>query len=245
MKVKLPMQSQAASGKLVGAIHQAWRGLNIIRKFTMPTIRHTASQMNRRAHFGTLSANWKNVLTTAQRITWDNMTLTIKDLWGEIVSATGINLYKKINEVLLDAGKTLLTDAPTSSPMATPLCTSTFTNAVNTVVVPKPSAGEVSTYAPFFDVWIAGINTFVSTITNTTKIYTTGVLPSHNPAIGIYRHVCFVTENSTTDQTIEFWKSLAVEMDGGIKISVLIIRYTKDGRKSVPLKLEGITVTHV
>ena len=245
MKVKLPMQSQAASGKLVGAIHQAWRGLNIIRKFTMPTIRHTASQMNRRAHFGTLSGNWKNVLTVAMRTTWESMTLIIKDLWGENVSATGLNLYQKINGILLDAGKTLLTEAPTSSAMGSPLATLVNTSALNQIVIPKPSAGEISEYSPFVDIFVAGVSVFNSTGANVTSISTSAVAASIHPAVGIYRHVCFIDENSATNQTINFVEAVGTALEPGLRLSVIVTRYTKDGRKSVSVKLEGITVQNV
>ena len=242
MKVKLPMQSQAASGKLVGAIHQAWRGLNVIRKFTMPTIRHTVSQMARRANFGTLSKNWGTILTVAERSTWESMKMTVKDLWGELVHCTGLDLYQKINSILLDAGKTLLTEAPITGAMATPDATLVNTNALNQIVIPKPSADEISEFSPFVDVWVAGLSVFNSTAANVTSISTNGVKPSINPAKGIYRHICFIDENSSTNQTINFVKEVGTPMDPDLKLSVLVIRYTKDGMKSVSLKLEGITV---
>lgn len=242
-KVKLPLQSQAVSGKVIGVIHQAWRALNIVRRFTMPTIRHTATQVARRANFGSLSVLWKNTLTIAQRITWETLDLGIKDLWGESVNTTGLNLYQRINGILKDAGKTLLDSAPISSAMPSPTVTPTFISASSKIVVTKPSAGDATEYAPFVDIWLAGINVAGVPVANVTEIKTTGISPSINPAKNVYRHVQFIDENDTTDQTINFVDLAGGALAGDIKLSIFVIRYTKDGMKSVSVKIEEITIT--
>jgi len=243
-KVLLPMQSRAVSGKVVGVIHQAWRGLSVIRKFTMPTIRHTVIQMIQRNALTTLSRNWKSFLEPSERETWRKMKLVIKDLWGEPVYATGSNLYVKVNEPLLYAGKTLKTDAPVSAAMSSPVCSSLFDNTGNQVIVPKPTAGEVDESAPFFEIWVAGLSAFVSTIANVTLVTTVGILPSQAPQKNMFRRICSVTENSITDQTIRFRKSEAVDLDPGVHVCVIVIRYTQFGMKSVPVRVEGISVLH-
>jgi len=242
-KILNPLQSQAVSGKVIAVIHQAWRGLNVVRRFTMPTIRHTASQMSRRGNFGSLSVSWKSVLTILQRKTWEALNLNIKDIWGNDIRATGLNLYQRINGVLLDAGKTLLTDAPISSAMASPIVTPTFISASSKIVVTKPTVGEVAEYSPFFDIWVAGISVAGVTALDVTEIKTSGISPSINPAKNVFRHVQFIEENSTTDQTVNFADLSGAALAGDIKIAVIVIRYTKDGMKSVPVRIEEITVT--
>ena len=244
-KVFNPLQSERASGKASGGIFQSWRGLNVFRKFTMPTIRNTVTQMKRRGNFSITSKNWKEILTQPERDSWNALKLTIHDLWAVSIRATGLDLYKKINEVLLDAGKTLLTLAPTTTSMAGPLCTIKNDATANEITVPKPSADEVTEYAPFFDVWVAGLSAFVETVANVTLITTVGVSPSINPGKNSFRHIAFVNENSTTDQTLRFRSAPAVDLPAGVKLSVYVIRYTKDGLKSVPVKMEGISVLHV
>jgi len=241
-KILNPLMSQAVSGKVIAVIHQAWRGLNVVRKFTMPTIRHTSTQMFRRSNFGTLSGYWKNVLTIIQRATWNILDLNIKDLWGNDIRTTGLNAYQRINGILLDAGKTLLTDAPISSAMASPIVTPTFISASSKIVITKPTAGEVTEYSPFVDIWVAGINIAGVTAGDVTEIKTSGISASINPAQNIFRHVQFIDENSTTDQTVNFANLAGAALAGGIKIACMVIRYTKDGMKSVPVRIEEITV---
>ena len=244
-KVKLPLLSQAVSGKVIGVIHQAWRGMTVVRRFTMPTIRHAATQVTRRANFGSLSVLWKTVLTVAQRITWQNLNLGIKDLWGENVNTTGLNLYQRINGILKDAGKTLLTSAPITAAMPSPIPTVTIDASAETIVIPKPSAGDVATYAPFIDIWLAGVSVAGVTALDATEIKTTGVAASINPAKNVFRHVQFIDENSAANQTITFKDLAGAFHVAGIKLSIFVIRYTKDGMKSVPVRIEAITETHV
>lgn len=241
-KVLTPMQSQAVSGKVISAIHQAWRGLNVIRRFTMPTIRHTPSQMARRGNFGALSVAWKNDLTIAERLTWNAYDPGLKDLWGNPINPTGLNVYQQICGILKDAGKTLLTEAPLTSAMASPVVTPTFTTGVSEIAIAEASAGEITEYAPFCDVWVAGISSDEGTVTNTTTINTTGIVPSINPAKNQYRHVAFIDENSASAQVVEFKSVSGGVLPGGIKIAVIVIRYTKDGLGSVAVRLTGITV---
>jgi len=244
-KVLLPLQSQAVSGKVIGVIHQVWRGLAIVRRFTMPTIRHTVKQVAQRVSFGTLPGYWSNVLTIAQRATWESMKLAISDLWGTSVRATGLDLYVKINNVLLNAGKTLLTDAPITSAMSSPEVVPAFVAGSSAIAVTKVSAEDLAAYSPFVDVWVAGVSVAGATVANVTEIQTTGVKASINPAKNVFRHVCYIDENATTDQTINFADTVGAALAGDIKISVLVIRYTKDGMKSVIVRSENITIAAV
>jgi len=243
-KVLLPKESVAVSGKIYGDIFQSWRGLNVIRKFTMPVIRHTVLQMARRANFTTLSKNWGDILTQPMRDSWNAMTIVIKDLWGTDVKATGLNLYQKVNSALLDAGKDILTNAPTTKAMLPPEVSLLNDGTGNLITIPKVSADEVSDFAPFCEVWIAGLSAFISTVSNLTIITTVGVRQSITPGKGLYRRVCSVDENSSTDQTIALRSAPAVDLPAGVKVSAIIVQYTKDGMKSVPIKVEGISVAH-
>jgi len=244
-KVLNPLASERASGKIVTKIYQAWRGLNVVRRFTMPTIRYTESQMKRRGNFAQLSIGWRDVLSSANRDTWDAMELSIVNLWGQPVKATGLDLYQKINSILLDSGKTLLVDAPLTPALLSPDCAGTFDATVNKIVVVGPTVDEVTDYAPFVDVWIAGLSEFVSTVANVTTIKTNGIRPSQNPGKNGYRHIAFMNENDLANQTINFTDFAGAPLAADIKIAVIIIRYTSDGMKSVPVWVEGETVLHV
>jgi hypothetical protein len=241
-KIKNPLFSEKVSGKASGGIFQTWRGLNVFRKFTMPTIRHTETQMARRTNFGSLSVAWGNVLSALQRTAWEKLDLRIKDIWGDDVNTTGLNLYQRINGVLKDAGKTLLEDPPTTQAMEAPVVTPTFVAGSSKIVIAKPTAGEVSEYAPFFEVWVAGTSVAGTTVANVTEIKTTGVKQSINPAKNLYRRVCFIDENSTTDQTVNFAGTEGAALAGDIKIAAIVVRYTKDGMRSVVVRTENITI---
>lgn len=244
-KILGPLGSQAVSGKVITVIHQMWRGLNIVRKFTMPTIRHTDTQVARRVNFGTLSINWETVLTAEQRKTWEEMKVEIKDLWGNLVRATGLNLYQKINTVLIDAGKALKTIAPITSPMVSPTIEEVFDATENKIQTAAPDAGDVAAYAPFVDVWVAGTTISAETVANATTVKTTGVKPSITPAKNLFRHVAFIDESVGNKQSIIFLDSDGNDFMKDVKIAVLIIRYTKDGLRSTVVKSTNITIDHV
>lgn len=244
MKVLNPKGSERASGRFIGSVFMTRKGTNIIRKYVYPTTKYTDPQLIRRENFSTLSANWRDVLTDANRTTWNALKLVVTDIWKNAIQLSGINLYKKLNEDLLDAGKSLIANAPISSPMTPPNATMTTDGTGNYVTIPKPTADEITEYAPFCSVWVAGTSVFISTASNSTIITTTGILPSRQAQKNMFRRICFVTEASAADQTIYLRKEAAVDLDAGVHLVVLIERHTKDGLRSAVIRLDGVSIAH-
>jgi hypothetical protein len=244
MKVLNPKGSERASGRFIGSVFYTRKGTNVIRKYVKPTTKYTESQLARRENFSILSANWRDVLTDAQRSTWNLFKMSVNDVFKNAVQLSGINLYKKINETLLDAGKSLILSAPTTEAMTVPTATMTNDGTGNFIVITKPSADEVTKYAPFVSIHIAGGGALVSTVENTTILTTEGILPSKQAQKNMFRRICFITENSDTDQTVYIRKEEAVDLDPGVHLVVIVQRVTADGMKSAAIRLDGVSVLH-
>lgn len=104
MKVTGPMFSVDARGGIFNSIvYAAWRGINYIREFAMPTNPQTIRQMLIRGFLTTASRAWI-ALTDVQRNLWRDFadTLTYRTQIGQSYNPTGIAVYVGLSVIAQD-----------------------------------------------------------------------------------------------------------------------------------------------
>lgn len=76
-KVKAPLLSLGASGKLAGTLVAfEWKGLKVMREYVIPTNPKTADQVAHRGIFTDAVAAWRNYITSAvERAAWNRSAL--------------------------------------------------------------------------------------------------------------------------------------------------------------------------
>lgn len=106
----------AISGSIGGTTFSHNKGGPYIRTRAIPTNPNTARQQAVRTILASLAAAWSNVLTAAQRATWDAFAEanTITNALGQSVKITGLGWYLRCGARLMDAGGTVPTAAPTA-----------------------------------------------------------------------------------------------------------------------------------
>ena len=90
------------------------RGGQYIRGRAIPTNPNSVLQQAVRAYMASLTANWANVLTAAQRTGWDTYgeNVGVLDRLGKTIYLTGINHFVRSNVPRLQAAATQINDAP-------------------------------------------------------------------------------------------------------------------------------------
>lgn len=119
MKIKFGAIVTDGRGKLGGHVLAKNRSGNYMRTKVTPVNPQTTYQQAQRAALGTLSSGWSG-LTGAQRAAWDGAVGDFQktDIFGDLKSPTGKNLYTGLNRNLLNAGQSILTTPP--SPASIP-----------------------------------------------------------------------------------------------------------------------------
>lgn len=119
MKAKFGSFIVDGRGKVNGHVISKNRAGSYIRVKVTPVNPRTASQQNVRARLSTLSIGWRGI-TAAQRASWlgavKNFTHT--NIFGDLKTPSGFNLYQRLNNNLAIAGVAALTTAP--NPVAVP-----------------------------------------------------------------------------------------------------------------------------
>jgi len=103
--IKLGAALADIRGKVGGAIFSRNKGGAYMKAFTKPTNPRTNAQQERRALFGTLMSQWRN-LSQAQRNSFINNSVNYPQTnkVGEVSILSGAQLYVKCNMTLLGAG---------------------------------------------------------------------------------------------------------------------------------------------
>lgn len=116
MKTKFGAVIVAGSGKIGGHVASSNKGGAYMRTKSTPTNPQTSSQGGVRAIFGSLAQAWRS-LTQAQRDAWNAAVSDYKrtDIFGDLRTPSGINLYQRLNNVLLQIGEAALTTPPLPS----------------------------------------------------------------------------------------------------------------------------------
>lgn len=112
-KIKLSAVVSEMRGKLNGSVFSKNRGGAYLRTKVTPVNPQTISQGNVRARLTTFSQAWRS-LTAAQITAWNNAVsnFTGTDIFGDIKTPSGINLYNKLNLNLAAAGQSPINNPP-------------------------------------------------------------------------------------------------------------------------------------
>jgi len=113
MKIKFGAIVTDGRGKLGGHVLAKNRSGNYMRTKVTPVNPQTTFQQEQRSALGTLSSGWSG-LTDAQRAAWDGAVLSFQktDIFGDLRSPTGKNLYTGLNRNLLNAGQSIISVPP-------------------------------------------------------------------------------------------------------------------------------------
>jgi len=116
MKTKFGAIIVAGSGKAGGHVFSKNRGGSYMRTKVTPVNAQTSFQTDVRGRFTTLSQAWRG-LTQAQRDAWNAAVASFArtDIFGDLRNPSGINLYQRLNNILVNCGQAALTDPPLPS----------------------------------------------------------------------------------------------------------------------------------
>lgn len=155
-KVKYGEFVVGMSGKVGGTIHSRNKGGAYTKNWAIPTNTPSSYRTAVRALFGMFSQAWRN-LTAAQIAAWNSATgnFQVIDRMGNLITLSGINLYKGLNQNLMGVGAAAISTPPmpagTISAQIGNL-TSTFTGTILTLTtaqaVPTGMAMVVEATSP-------------------------------------------------------------------------------------------------
>lgn len=143
MKAKFGAIVVAGSGKVGGHVFSKNRGGAYMRTKVTPSNPNTVAQQNVRAILSSLSQSW-STLTEGQRLAWSNAVAdwTSTDIFGDIKNPSGINLYVRLNSVLLNSKQTIISTPPLKEEMPyVELADAVFDISSSTFVVGFADAG--------------------------------------------------------------------------------------------------------
>jgi hypothetical protein len=115
-KVKFSALISEMRNKLNGSVFSKNRSGNYLRNKVTPVNPQTSAQTARRSVLTYLSQNWP-ALTQSQRDSWNNAVMNFQttDIFGDLKTPSGINLYQRLNGNLASAGQSYLTTPPAPS----------------------------------------------------------------------------------------------------------------------------------
>jgi hypothetical protein len=140
MKIKWGALVVDGRNKIGGHVASSNRGGAYLRTKVSPKQPRTTYQTNVRAVFSAISSAWKSLTAANQRL-WNDAVANYKksDIFGDIKSPSGFNLYQKLNNNLTQVGIANITTPPL------PIAVTQFTSASLAAV----HAGAITlTYAP-------------------------------------------------------------------------------------------------
>lgn len=113
MKAKFGAIVVAGSGKVGGHVFSKNRGGAYMRTKVTPSNPNSAAQQGVRAILSSLSQQW-GALTDAQRKSWSGAveSWSKTDVFGDIKNPSGINLFVRLNSVLLNSSQPIILVPP-------------------------------------------------------------------------------------------------------------------------------------
>lgn len=119
MKIKFGAIVTDGRGKLGGHVLAKNRSGNYMRTKVTPVNPQTTFQQAQRSALGSLSSGWSG-LTETQRQAWNGAVGSFQstDIFGDLKSPTGKNLFTGLNRNLLNSGQSIINDPP--NPEAVP-----------------------------------------------------------------------------------------------------------------------------
>lgn len=136
MKMKFGAIVVDGRGKIGGHVASKNRGGAYLRTKVTPSNGQTNAQQAVRNLFTSLTQGWRELLQV-QRDAWNAAVLDYSrtDIFGDIRNPSGINLFQRLNNVLLSVGAAQLSTPPLPSEVPTIVATS----LIATVVLPSMS----------------------------------------------------------------------------------------------------------
>jgi hypothetical protein len=97
---------QDLRGSIAGQVHSRNTYGNYIRQKVSPVQPRTARQLEVRELFTTLSRRFSNILSDEQQEAWRQAATStpVRDVFGDSIALTGINLYTRLNSLRVLAG---------------------------------------------------------------------------------------------------------------------------------------------
>ncbi len=101
-------------GSIAGQVHSRNTYGNYIRQKVSPVQPRTKYQLEVRELFTTLSRRFSNILTDEQQEAWRQAAASnpVRDVFGDSIALTGINLYNRLNSLRLLVGLDPLDNPP-------------------------------------------------------------------------------------------------------------------------------------
>lgn len=135
-------------GKIGGHVASKNRGGAYLRTKVTPVNRNTAEQLSARSRLSNIAQSWRG-LTSAQISAWNSAVNAFKstNIFGDIKTPSGFNLYQKINNNLSQISESLLTDPPSliSLPVLEGISlTGVFSTSLTMSFLPDPVPAGVS-----------------------------------------------------------------------------------------------------
>jgi hypothetical protein len=130
MKMKFGAIVVDGRGKIGGHVASKNRSGAYLRTKVTPVNGRTSFQQNVRNIFGGLAQAWRG-LTQAQRDAWNSAVAAYAktDIFGDLRNPSGISLYQRLNNNLLQAGEVMLETPP--NPESVGICSAVSLSADN------------------------------------------------------------------------------------------------------------------
>lgn len=151
-KIKFGMFMTDARGKVGGQVFSKNRGGAYVRTKVTPSNPRTAKQMASRAILGQLSVGW-SALTSPQIQAWNKAVNDWQktDIFGDLKSPTGKNLFVALNKNLLQSRQTSLNVPPAKQDLQDlsqmTVAVNVSTSAITITGLPVLSAGMYQVWA--------------------------------------------------------------------------------------------------
>jgi hypothetical protein len=103
-----------ARNKISGNVFSKNKAGSFVRRKVSPSQPHTPRQSAVRSALSGLSKAWGGTLTDTQRAGWEGLAAAnpVKDVFGSNIILTGLQMYIRLNQALLEAGQARIDDAP-------------------------------------------------------------------------------------------------------------------------------------
>ena len=182
MKVKFGSLVVDGRGKIGGHVASKNRGGAYLRTKVTPVNPQTSFQATVRDRITTYSQGWRT-LTAAQRAAWNGAVTSWQktDIFGDLKTPSGQNLYIRLNNNLLQAGQSAITSPPLPNsvvgPVTLALTAAAGTPAVSLVFTASPVAAATTFVVRMTPQVSAGKSFVKSLYRNLTTVAAAGTSP--------------------------------------------------------------------
>lgn len=232
MKLKSQVYT-AVSGSVGGLTYAHNRGGMYTRARAIPTNPNSTAQQTVRMYFGIAATRWRDVLTAAQRLAWENYAANspVTDVFGDPIILSGQQMYVRCNTVRMRGGASWVDDGPVVFGLA----------SLDAIAIQPNSATPLINVA--FDdtqAWLDDDDT--GCVIQTSRF----VSPSINFLRSPFRYITTIEGSSTTPESSPYSLGTAsafgepVASAQGLKIFGRATLFLADGRISNVVQMESI-----